>query len=125
MSKSHEMDQLIEDLYQVPAGKIEPVVQSLRPTADKPQLSIAQSRQFGKARLRGYDLVVNSYNDPDGQFHDLGVLTQSLMIGRYGLAGESQGTQLTIYEAGERVGLDKNKAQWKINKALTHIGRRS
>ncbi len=124
MANSREVDNLIDKLYPEPSvtGTVH---QAPRVIIDKPQYSVAQSHQFGNARLRGYDLVVSSYNNPEGRFHSLGVLTQSLMMGRYGLAGESEGTQLTIQEAGNRVGLTKNQAQWRIEKALRIVARRS
>lgn len=124
MANSREIDNLIDKLYPEPNGT-GPVHQAQRINTDKPQFSVAQSYQFGNARLRGYDLVVSSYNDPGGRFHSLGVLTQSLMMGRYGLVGELEGTQLTIQEAGKRVGLTKNQAQWRIDKALRIVARRS
>lgn len=125
MSRSHELDSLIEDLYQVPPRRRAKIPIAPRITTDEPQFSIAKSRRFGDATLRGYDLVVSSYNDPDGTFHKLGVMSQAILIGRYGLAGESAGTPLTTKEVAQRVGLPKSKTQWRITKSLIEIAKRS
>lgn len=124
MSKTPESEDLFERLYEVPPPRRAVAPLAPRIATDEPQFSIAQSRNFGDAKLRGYDLVVSSYNNPDGAFHKLGVLSQAIMIGRYGLAGESAGTPLTTKDVAERVGISKSKAQWRITKSLIEIARK-
>ncbi len=124
MSKSHEIDQLIDDLYPIPSQRRIESPAAPRIATEEPQFSIAKGRRFGEATLRGYDLVVSSYNDPDGAFHKLGVMSQAIMIGRYGLAGESIGTPLTTKETAKRVGMPQSKVQWRITKALVEIARK-